>query len=87
MNGKVLEYDTIYGDRLTLDTSYLQTPTINNKSVDYSPRKLFESPFLNADYDTGVITISKGKRRKVLDFIQLLQGNPTGNDAGKAINH
>ncbi len=66
--GSTFRYKTIYGDVLTLDTSYQQNPTINGKPVDYAPDKVFDSPFLNADYLGGVVTISKGNRRKMLDF-------------------
>jgi hypothetical protein len=66
--GEVLTYQSIYGDKLTLDTSYKQTPTINGEPVNYKPKKVFNSPFLNADYDSGVVTIRKGIRKKVLDF-------------------
>ncbi|MDP6522747.1 MAG: hypothetical protein QGH15_00875 [Kiritimatiellia bacterium] len=68
MDGPVLTYKTIYGDQLTLDSSYEKTPSVNGKPVNYAPKKLFESPFLNADYNSGMVTISKGKRKKVLDF-------------------
>lgn len=71
LNDGIVGYNSIYGDRLTLDANYTETPTINGMPIDYAPKKLFESPFLSADYDRGVITISKGKRRKVLDFTQL----------------
>jgi hypothetical protein len=64
----VVEYTTIYGDELTLDTDYKKTPTINGKPVNYAPEKVFESPFLNAVYNRGIVTISKGARKKVLDF-------------------
>lgn len=67
-NGPVLGYTTIYGDTLTLDTRYVKTPTINGMPVDYVPKKVFDSPFLNADYNSGIVTISKGTRSKVLDF-------------------
>ena len=68
MNAPVLEYKTIYGDRITLDTSFEKTPTINGKPVDYAPKKVFESPFLNANWNSGIVTISKGNRKKVLNF-------------------
>jgi hypothetical protein len=68
MHGEVLHYTTLYGDRLTFDASGRKAPTINGKPVDYSPEKVLESPFLNAGYDRGVVTIRKGKREKVLDF-------------------
>jgi hypothetical protein len=37
MQRAVVDYKTIYGDRLTLDTSYQEVPTINGKQVDYAP--------------------------------------------------
>ena len=66
--GSVLEYTTIYGDKLTLETNYKRTPTINGEAVDYAPRRVFDSPFLSADYNGGIVRISKGSRSKVLDF-------------------
>ena len=68
LKGAILEYSTIYGDHLTFDTSFEKTPSINGKPVNYTPNKVFESPFLNADYDRGIVTISKEARKKVLDF-------------------
>jgi hypothetical protein len=68
MKGSELAHTTIYGDRLTFDTSFKNAPTINGKPVDYEPEKVFESPFLNADYNRGIVTISKGPRKKILDF-------------------
>lgn len=68
MDGPVLRHSTIYGDRLTFDTSYQKTPTINGKPINYAPKKVFESPFLNADWNSGVVSITKGNRKKVLDF-------------------
>ena len=73
LNGPVLEYKTIYGEQLTFDTSASEVPTINGNSVNYSPRKVFESPFLNADWNSGIVTITKGDRKKVLNFES---GNP-----------
>jgi len=70
-DGPVLHYKTIYGDRLTLDTSYKQIPTINNNAVNYAPSKAFESPFLNGDWNSGIVSIKKGNREKVLDFNSL----------------
>ena len=68
MKGTVVVCETIYGDQLALDTSYQELPTINGKPVDYAPPKVLDSPFLTADYNSGVVTIRKGERRKVLDF-------------------
>ena len=68
MNGPVLEFETIYGDQLTFDTSASEVPTINGHPVNYAPKKVFESPFLNADWNSGIVTITKGDRKKVLNF-------------------
>jgi hypothetical protein len=68
MKGTLLVYKTVYGDNFTFDTSQKQTPTINAKPVDYTPPKVLESPFLNADYDKGIVTIQKGDQKKILDF-------------------
>jgi hypothetical protein len=69
MDGAVLKYQSIYGDTFTFDSSYLGIPTINGKPVDYAPKKVLESPFLNADYDAGVVTISRNKVSETLDFM------------------
>ena len=68
MNGPVLEYRTIFGEQITLDASFKKTPTINGHPVNYAPNKVFESPFLNADWNSGIVTITKGDRKKVLNF-------------------
>lgn len=68
VDGGLLRYTSTYGDALTFDTSQQHTPTINGQAIDYAPAKVFDSPFLRAEYNRGVVTISKGAREKVLDF-------------------
>jgi hypothetical protein len=68
MDGSVVSYSTLYGDTLTLDTRYKKTPTINGKPVDYTPADVHESPFLNSEYNSGEVTITKGDRNLTLDF-------------------
>lgn len=68
MDGTVLTYQSIYGDRLTFDTSYKHPPTINGNPVNYRAEKVFDSPFLNSEYNSGIVTIRKGNREKVLNF-------------------
>ena len=43
-------------------------PTINGMPVNYAPNKVLESPFLNADYNSGVVSISRKKTSHTLDF-------------------
>lgn len=68
MKGSVLNFHSLYGDHLTFDTKQKTIPTINGKPVDYAPPNVLESPFLNAVYDSGIVTIKKGEQTKVLDF-------------------
>lgn len=64
----LLTYTSVYGDTLTLDTNQKATQTINGIAVDYTPKQVYQSPFLNADYDAGIVTITKGDRKEILDF-------------------
>ena len=72
--------DQGYGDASCLDPkAKFKTPNLdrlakegiaftNGHPVNYAPKKVFESPFLNADWNSGIVTISKGDRKKVLNF-------------------
>jgi len=68
MDGVNLTYQSAYGDKFTFDSSYQDIPTINGKAVDYAPQQVLQSPFLNADYNRGVVTLSRKKRTMTLDF-------------------
>ena len=58
----------IYGESLTFDTSADEASTINGHPVNYAPKKVFESPFRNADWNSSVVTISKGDWKKMLNL-------------------
>lgn len=48
----------------------LPVPKINGAVVDLTPEKVFDSPYLQADHGSGVVTIRKGEDELVLDFNQ-----------------
>jgi hypothetical protein len=51
-------------------TFYLKSdrlPEVNGKAIDLRPSKTFDSPFLQEDWASGVLTIAKATRRLVLD--------------------
>ena len=66
----ILNYSGLYGDLFTLYADFLHSPKINNVTVDYAPAKVFDSPFLQADWNSGIVHIQKGERKLVLDFNQ-----------------
>jgi hypothetical protein len=71
--GSVVHCQTIYGDTLTLDTEYNSPPTINGQAVDYAPQQVLQSPYLNSDYNSGLVTIETKRHKKQLDFDELLK--------------
>ncbi|MCX7015238.1 MAG: hypothetical protein NTW86_22235 [Candidatus Sumerlaeota bacterium] len=64
----LLTYMSLEGDRLTLHADYSAPPEINGAPVDYAPPKTFDSPFIQEDWNSGVVTLSKGARTLTLDF-------------------
>ena len=56
---------------LSLYTDLSRVPEVNNRPVNFTPEKLYDSPFLTSAYGTGIVTIQKGTEKLVLDFNQL----------------
>lgn len=52
-----------------------QLPKINGETVNLAPARLFDSPFIRSDWNSGVIYIRKGKDTLKLDFTD--PKNPT----------
>ena len=65
---EILRYTSIYGDTFTFFADYSQAPRINGEAIDYAPPKAYDSPFLKADWNSGVVHIQKGTRSLALDF-------------------
>lgn len=70
LSGNALHRESLCGDRFAFYTDQSRPPEINGTPVNYTPKKAFESPFLNADWNAGVVTIQKGNRKKVLNFTE-----------------
>ena len=52
----------------TFYTQSAQMPKINGTTINLEPDYTFSSPFMNEDWDSGIVTISKGERSLSLDF-------------------
>ena len=63
-----LNYETSYGDQLTFFSNYSSLPQINSQEVNLDPVKNFNSPYMQSNWNSGIITIRKGTRELVLDF-------------------
>ena len=45
-----------------------EIPMIGGQRIDYAPDMLFDSPYLQSKYRSGIIHIRKGEQEMVLDF-------------------
>jgi len=67
-NNKVLKYKSSYNDDFVFYTDYSKLALINNQSIDLQPKMVFDSPFIQSVWNSGVININKGKRKLELRF-------------------
>ena len=67
-DGNVLTHRSIYGDDLVFYSDRSSLPKVNNQLIDLRPTNVFDSPFIKSVFNSGVVEISKNKRKLVLDF-------------------
>ncbi len=53
---------------LTLFADYARPPLVDGEPVNYTPEKVFDSPFIQSDFGSGVVTLKKGSQQVRLDF-------------------
>ncbi len=63
-----LTYRGLSGDEFTFFADYSQNPQINGSNIDFAPADVFDSPFVQSRWDSGVVRINKGARSLLLDF-------------------
>ena len=64
----IVGYEGLSGDRFRFFADQTRNPTVNGKEIDYSPPIAFDSPFIQSEWNSGVVTIMKDGRTLVLDF-------------------
>lgn len=57
-----------YKTQFTLFADYSKPPEVNGAAINYSPAKCYDSPFIQGDWGSGVVTIQNGDRKLVLNF-------------------
>jgi hypothetical protein len=67
-NGRLEYASRLNGTTLTLYTDYSHPPLVDGQPVNYAPRQVYDSPFLQSDFGSGVVRIGKGEQSLVLDF-------------------
>jgi hypothetical protein len=68
MDGDVLRYVSLSGDRFVFHADYSAVPEINGEFVDYAPGKVYDSPFVTSEWDSGVVALTYDGSMRVLDF-------------------
>ena len=63
-----LTYTALSGDRFVFLTDQTELPRVNDVPVILAPARVYDSPFVQSDWKSGVVTIQKGNRKLVLNF-------------------
>ena len=95
VGGDFVEYTTLHGDVMyfpTIESEHTcrwscdstptgeKLPTINGVTVDWEAYPLFSSPYVNSEWDSGLIQVSFNERVLVLDFRD--PSNPIKTETG-----
>ncbi len=67
-SNNLLTQKTIYNETLTFNTALGAMPTVNGTVINMGQSKTYDSPFVSALWNNGVITINKGTQTLTLDF-------------------
>ena len=60
-------FTTLRGKKL--ECTYGAAPRVNGRAIDHAKEwKLFSGPYLNAEVGSGMLTMTHGKLKRVLDF-------------------
>jgi hypothetical protein len=52
-----------------IDCAYGAAPYVDGRAIDYAKEwKLFSGPYLNAEVGSGMLTMTHGRLKRVLDF-------------------
>lgn len=66
--GRVLDYETVAGHTLRLYADYSRLPEIDGETVNLAPSKVYDSPHVSSEWDSGRVTLRYGGRERELDF-------------------
>ena len=67
-NKAVTYRSDFYDTTLTLPVTAETPPLIDGRPVDFSPPEVYESPYLNGKFGSGVVTLGKGDQKVTFNF-------------------
>ncbi len=66
--GKLSYRSSLYNVELAFYPDSKRLPEVDGKPIDMRPKKVYDSPFIQGDWGSGVVVLKKGEREEVLDF-------------------
>ena len=51
--------------------NFTGAPAINGTPVNYAPARALDSPYVQTEWNSGIVRLSKGARTQVLDFTEV----------------
>ena len=64
----ILRYTSLNGTEFYFNLANNEIPMVNGKSINYSPKDVFDSPYLKSEYKSGMVRIEYNGKRLDLDF-------------------
>lgn len=69
VQGNRIDYRSgFYKTNLTLYSDYSKSPLVDGTPLNFKPNKIFDSPFLQSNWDSGIVTIQDGSNSMILNF-------------------
>ena len=66
--GKLTYKSQAYENKLELFTDYSKPPQVNGWPINFSPKDVYVSPYLNAEFGKGIVELTNGEKKVVYDF-------------------
>lgn len=64
-----LDYTSrLHKTTLTLFADYSRPPLVDGQRVNYAPQRVYDSPFLQSEFGSGIVTIQNETQKVILDF-------------------
>ena len=64
----VMQYKSLNATRFTMFKDGVKPPLVNDHTLNYSPNKVFNSPFMQSIFGSGKVTVQFGTQRAIYDF-------------------
>lgn len=68
VTGSTVSYTGLSGDQLTFFGDFSALPWVNDQPISLSPPLVFNSPYIQSVWNSGIYKIKKGNRQLTIDF-------------------